>query len=69
MPTLILRSVFERSGIMLDRLGPAQRIGAHARIQAASIAVTPGQRERVTARTGLSNVLGYNPEGLAYAAR
>ena len=69
MPTLILRSVFERSGIQLDRLGAAHKIGAHSRIQAASIAVTPDQLERVIARTGLSNVLGYTPEGPVYAAR
>ncbi len=69
MPTLILRSVFERSGIDLDRLGPVHRIGAHSRIQAASIAVTPEQLERVTARTGIRNVLGYNNEGLAYATQ
>lgn len=58
MPTLILRSVFQRSGIELVTLGAPQPIGAHARIQAASIPISWGQMESVTAVTGLSNVLG-----------
>nr|WP_298325574.1 hypothetical protein [Asticcacaulis sp.] len=32
MPTLILRSVFERAGLTLERLGSPRAIGAHARI-------------------------------------
>lgn len=57
MPTLILRSVFERAGIVLDRLGAPHPIGTHARIQAASIAITPEQLSRVEAVTGLSGIL------------
>jgi acyl homoserine lactone synthase len=57
MPTLILRSVFERSGICLDRLGAARQIGAHSKIQAASIAVHEDQLCRVGEKTGISNVL------------
>lgn len=62
MPTLILRSVFERSGVELDRLGAAYEIGQHAKIQAASIAVTREQLKRVEAKTGVANVLGYQTE-------
>lgn len=68
MPTLILRSVFERSGVELDRLGAAYEIGHHAKIQAASIAVTRDQLRRVEARTSLSDVLGYHEEELLHAA-
>ncbi len=58
MPTLILRSVFERNGIRLDRLGDAQQIGQHSKIQAASIAVTWTQLQNAVAKTGLRAVLG-----------
>jgi N-acyl-L-homoserine lactone synthetase len=58
MPTLILRSVFQRSGIELTPLGTPQPIGAHARIQAAAIPINWHQMECVTAVTGLSDVLG-----------
>ncbi len=58
MPTLILRTVFERNGIELARLGAPTQIGQHSRIQAASIAVTWQQLQRAYARTGLQNVLG-----------
>lgn len=47
MPTIILRTVFERSGIHLERLGPVKAIGDHARIQAASITICEAQRDRV----------------------
>ncbi len=57
MPTLILRSVFERNGIRLDRLGEAHAVGAHAKIQAASIEITWQQLQHAQAKTGLSNVL------------
>lgn len=57
MPTLILRSVFERSGVSLDRLGPVQEIGAHARIQAAAIDINRDQLRNVNATTGISGVL------------
>ncbi|ESQ80500.1 acyl-homoserine-lactone synthase [Asticcacaulis sp. YBE204] len=57
MPTLILRSVFERSGIQLDRLGAPHAIGAHSRIQAASIEVCIEQITRAAATSGLSNVM------------
>jgi len=56
MPTLILRTVFERSGISLERLGPAQAIGAHARIQAASIRITAQQLEQARRKTGLAGL-------------
>ena len=57
MPTLILKSVFERSGIVLDRLGEPQKIGAHAKIQAASIAIHTDQLRRVEQKTGIRDVL------------
>ncbi|MDC7675202.1 acyl-homoserine-lactone synthase [Asticcacaulis machinosus] len=57
MPTFILRSVFERSGITLERLGKIMQIGAHPKIQAASILVTNDQLKSVEATTGLSGVL------------
>ncbi len=57
MPTLILRSVFERSGVTLERLGPVQQIGAHARIQAASITINALQLHQVQLKTGLKDVL------------
>lgn len=47
MPTAILRSVFERSGVILDRLGKVTRIGDHARVQAAAIAVNRQQLQRI----------------------
>lgn len=57
MPTIILRTVFERSGVILDRLGPPQRIGEHSKVQAAAIAISKEQWQRVKAVTGLSSVL------------
>lgn len=54
MPTLILRSVFERAGITLRRLGAPQAIGAHDRIQAAAIPIRSHQRDTFRAATGLS---------------
>jgi len=47
MPTIILRTVFERSGIVLERLGSVRPIGELARIQAASIHITPEQAANV----------------------
>ncbi|MDC7693529.1 acyl-homoserine-lactone synthase [Asticcacaulis sp. DXS10W] len=60
MPTLILRSVFERAGLTLDRLGSPRAIGAHARIQAAAIPIRPWQRDRVYEATGLRDLLTAN---------
>lgn len=57
MPTFILRSVFERSGIVLDRLGPVKGVGSHSKIQAASIAVNADQRDRVVRTTGIPTAL------------
>ena len=54
MPTFILRSVFERSGIVLDRLGPVKGLGSHSKIQAASIVVSTEQLDRVLRTTGIS---------------
>jgi acyl homoserine lactone synthase len=62
MPTLILRSVFERNGIELARLGDAKAIGAHSKIQAASISITWSQYERAQARTGMTNVLQFGDD-------
>lgn len=53
MQTLILRSVFERGGIELERLGSVQRIGDHSKVQAAAIDIHPDQLTRVAARTGI----------------
>ncbi|CAL4869298.1 hypothetical protein MMA231_03590 (plasmid) [Asticcacaulis sp. MM231] len=57
MPTMILRSVFEKSGVSLDRLGAAQRVGGHTKIQAASISISKAQWQRVKRVTGLSSVI------------
>lgn len=57
MPTLILRSVFERAGIVLEKLGSPHPIGAHARIQAAAIPIDGAQLARVRSTTGLGPVL------------
>ena len=58
MPTLVLRTVFERSGVVLDRLGPITRIGAHSKIQAAAIRISEEQRRRVIETTGIDRALG-----------
>lgn len=58
MPTLILRSVFERNGIALARLGKPQAIGDHSRIQAACIEVTWDQYRRACLSTGIDSPLG-----------
>lgn len=69
MPTMILRSVFERSGVVLDRLGQVQRIGGHSKIQAASISISKEQWQRVKRVTGLSSViLNHIPERRANVA-
>ena len=52
MPTLILRSVFERNGIRLHRLGQPQAIGEHAKIQAAAIPVSEDLYRRACETTG-----------------
>jgi len=49
MQTAILRSVWERSGVTLERLGPVLRIGEHARVQAASIHVSHDQARSIAA--------------------
>jgi len=58
MPTLILRTVFERNGIALRRLGAPHAIGDHARIQAACIDVDKIQYHRACSRTGVESPLG-----------
>jgi len=58
MPTLILRSVFERNGITLDRLGNPQMIGDHKKVQAAAINISPHHLENVERLHGVSDVLG-----------
>ncbi|HTM81891.1 acyl-homoserine-lactone synthase [Asticcacaulis sp.] len=57
MQTYILRSVFERSGVSLKRLGDIQQIGDHNRVQAASIEVASWQLDRITEVTGMGTVL------------
>lgn len=61
MPTLILRSVFGRSGVHLEMLGEAKPIGAHAKIRAAAIPINEEQRHSVRAATGLEYVLYARP--------
>ena len=68
MPTLILRSVFERSGVTLERLGPVRQIGQHARIQAASITIDSRQLHQVQRRTGLTDVLEHDSREVFYLA-
>lgn len=58
MPTLILRSVFERNGIALRRLGKPHAIGDHAKIQAACIDVEGEQYHRACMTTGIESPLG-----------
>jgi len=58
MPTLILRSVFERNGVALRRLGSPSAIGNHSRIQAACIDVDYAQYQRACAKTGIESPLG-----------
>ena len=60
MPTLILRSVFERNGVKLDRIGSAYQIGEHKKVQAASIRIGVHHLEEVYKIHGVSNVLGLN---------
>lgn len=57
MQTGILRSVWERTGVTLERLGSVQKVGAHTRVQAAAISINQAQRERVSAVTGITRVL------------
>lgn len=57
MPTMILRSVFERSGVVLDRLGQVHGVGEHSKVQAASISISKEQWQRVKMVTGLSSVI------------
>ena len=57
MPTLILRSVFERSGIFLERLGPVCNIPGFRKVQAAAIPINWGQIESVYKKTGIKNVI------------
>ncbi len=68
MPTLILRSVFERSGVTLERLGPVQQIGQHAKIQAASITINTQQLHQVQRQTGLNDVLEHDSREVFYLA-
>jgi acyl homoserine lactone synthase len=64
MPTLILRTVFERNGIELQHLGPIRQVGDHARIRAAAIEVSSEQYVRACQKTGLESPLGLlSPEG------
>lgn len=58
MPTLILRSVFERAGVHLERLGAAHKIGSHSKIQAAAISITSDQLRAMSQKTGIVKVLG-----------
>jgi N-acyl-L-homoserine lactone synthetase len=58
MQTLVLRSVWERNGIHLRRLGPVSPIGDHSKIQAACIDVTSNQYARACERTGVVSPLG-----------
>lgn len=60
MPTLILRSVFEKSGVRLDRLGEVFQIGDHSKVQAAGIPIDYTQIDSVLKKTGLFNVTGLN---------
>ena len=63
MPTVILRTVFERSGVLLNRLGAAQKVGDHTKVQAASIEITPDQWQRVRMATGLAKDAQPTPVG------
>lgn len=70
MPTLILRSVFERSGIFLERLGPIQQIPGFSKVQAAGIPINYEQIKNVQKKTGLMNVIehSFSSQGFSQAA-
>jgi acyl homoserine lactone synthase len=57
MQTGILRSVWERSGVTLERLGPVMKVGAHTRVQAAAIPIHRTQWENMVAMTGVPHAL------------
>ncbi|MGB4058036.1 MAG: acyl-homoserine-lactone synthase [Alphaproteobacteria bacterium] len=57
MPTFILKSVFERSGITLERLGPVFDMAGFSKVQAAGIPVNLDQIKNVRRKTGLFSVL------------
>lgn len=70
MQTLILRSVFERAGIELERLGTVQKVGDQSKVQAAAINIHPDQLARVAERTGIriEPHLGRETRTTGYAA-
>lgn len=61
MPTLILRSVFERNGIRLTPLGQVTQIGEHSKIQASAIEVSAALYHQACERTGCESPLGLVP--------
>lgn len=64
MPTLVLKTVFERSGIVLERLGATFEIDGH-KVQAAGIPVSFEQLQNVRRKTGISFNILY-PESNPY---
>ncbi len=67
MPTLILRSVFERSGIYLERLGPIHEMAGFHKVQAAGIPVNLEQIKNVQRKTGLFSAFTTSTEQLLAA--
>jgi acyl homoserine lactone synthase len=66
MQTLVLRSVWERNGIQLRRLGQVLPIGEHSKVQAACIEVSEAQYACACERTGVVSPLGlHHPSEVA----
>ena len=59
MHTLLLKTVFERNGVVMNRLGDVREIGHHTRVQAAAIPIHKEQLRTVYQHTGLMDVLGF----------
>jgi acyl homoserine lactone synthase len=57
MPPLILRSVFERSGVFLERLGPVHEVGAYGKVQAAGIPINYSQVVSAQRKTGIPSAI------------
>ena len=57
MPTFILRTVFTRSGVHLDGLGPITDIPNFPKVQAASIPINLEQIESIREKTGLFSAI------------
>lgn len=62
MQTMILKSVFANSGILYEKIGDANKIGNHNRVQAAMMHVSWQQLEKMRRTTGLQSSVVNNLE-------